>query len=125
MTADVRAASSDVGNAALIEREVITVSLDHTFGFELANVGAGAIEVQRQCRSADGLGPSGSRSRGRLGDGREPHSCCVAAGYSDCSFGVRKHRSRRYEGAFDLGQAFDVDSPARETSDRSAVQRDI
>ena len=59
-----------VGNAALIEREAVTLPLDHAFGFELADVGPAAIEVQRQCRRADGRGLSGSRSRDRLGDGR-------------------------------------------------------
>ena len=38
---------SQVGNAALIEREGATLSLDHAFGFELADVGPAAIEVQR------------------------------------------------------------------------------
>ena len=61
---------SQVGNAALVEREAVTLPLDHAFGFELADVGPAAIEVQRQCRRADGRGLSGSRSRDRLGDGR-------------------------------------------------------
>src|SRR6476661_8443340 len=56
---------SQVGNAALIEREAVTLPLDHAFGFELADVTPGAIEVLRQCRRADGRGPSGSRSRDR------------------------------------------------------------
>jgi hypothetical protein len=54
-------------NAALIERETVTLPLDHAFGFELADIGPVAIEVQRQCRRADGRGLSGSRSRDRLG----------------------------------------------------------
>ena len=54
---------SQVGNAALVEREAVTLPLDHAFGFELADVGPAAIEVQRQCRRADGRGLSGSRSR--------------------------------------------------------------
>jgi hypothetical protein len=37
--------------------------LDHAFGFELADVGPAAIEMQRQCRRADG--------RGLLDRGRE------------------------------------------------------
>jgi hypothetical protein len=32
---------SQVGNAALIEREAATLPLDHAFGFELADVGPG------------------------------------------------------------------------------------
>jgi hypothetical protein len=36
---------SQVGNAALVEREAITLPLDHAFGFELADVGP--VEVQR------------------------------------------------------------------------------
>ena len=39
---------SQVGNAALIEREAVTLPLDHAFGFELADVGPAAIEMQRQ-----------------------------------------------------------------------------
>ena len=38
---------SQVGNAALIEREVVTSPLDHAVGFELRDVGPAAIEVQR------------------------------------------------------------------------------
>ena len=38
---------SQVGNAALIEREAVTLPLDHAFGFELADVGPAAIEVPR------------------------------------------------------------------------------
>jgi hypothetical protein len=51
-----------VRNAALVEREAVTLPLDHAFGFELADVGPAAIEVQRQRRRADG--------RGSIGDGR-------------------------------------------------------
>ena len=47
---------SQVGNAALVEREAVTLPLDHAFGFELADVGPAAIEVLRQCRRADGRG---------------------------------------------------------------------
>ena len=61
---------SQVGNAALVKQEAVTVPLDHAFGFELADVGPAAIEVLRQCRRADGRGLGGSRSRDRLGDGR-------------------------------------------------------
>jgi hypothetical protein len=38
---------SQVGNAALVEREAVTLPLDHAFGFELADVGPAAIEVLR------------------------------------------------------------------------------
>jgi hypothetical protein len=38
---------SQVSNAASIEREAVTFPLDHAFGFELADVGPAAIEVQR------------------------------------------------------------------------------
>ena len=37
---------SQLGNAALIEREAVTVPLDNAFGFEIADVGSAAIEVQ-------------------------------------------------------------------------------
>jgi hypothetical protein len=50
-----------------IEREAAALPLDHAFGFQLADVGPAAIEMQRQCRRADGRGLSGSRSRDRLG----------------------------------------------------------
>ena len=69
---------SEVGNTALVEREAITLPLDHAIGFELADIGPAAIEVQRQRRSTDGDG-------GPIdGDGlsHERHSCCVAVGYS-------------------------------------------
>jgi hypothetical protein len=36
---------SQVGNAALIEREAANLPLDDAFGFELADVGPAAIEV--------------------------------------------------------------------------------
>jgi hypothetical protein len=49
VTADARAAKvSRVGKPALIEREGVTLPLDHAFG-----LGPAAIEVQRQCRRAD------------------------------------------------------------------------
>jgi hypothetical protein len=51
-----------VGNAALIEREAVTLPLDHAFGFELADVGPAAIEVQRR---ADALTVAGFLDRGR------------------------------------------------------------
>jgi hypothetical protein len=38
---------AQVGNTAPIEREAVTLPLDHAFGFELADVGAAAIEVER------------------------------------------------------------------------------
>jgi hypothetical protein len=56
---------SQVGNAALVEREAVTLQLDHALGFELADVGPAAIEVQRQRRRAHGRGFSGSPSRDR------------------------------------------------------------
>jgi hypothetical protein len=62
---------SQIGNAALVEREAVTLPLDHAFGFELADVGPGAIEVQRERRRADSRGLSGSWSRHRLGDVRD------------------------------------------------------
>ena len=34
---------SQISNAALVEREAVTLPLDHAFGFELANVGPAAI----------------------------------------------------------------------------------
>src|SRR6478609_4963221 len=87
---------SQIRNAALIEREAVTLPLDYAFGFELADVGQAAIEVQRQCRRADGRGLSGSRSRDRLDDGRAINgdrfrhcvcSCSVALGYLTSAFG--------------------------------------
>jgi hypothetical protein len=45
---------SQIRHVALVEREAVTVPLNHAFGFELADVGAGAIEVLCQCRHADG-----------------------------------------------------------------------
>jgi hypothetical protein len=38
---------SQVGNAAWVEREAVTLPLDHAFGFELADVTPAAIEMQR------------------------------------------------------------------------------
>jgi len=38
---------SQIGDAAPIKREAVTLLLDHAFGFELADVRAAAIEVQR------------------------------------------------------------------------------
>jgi hypothetical protein len=32
---------------SVIEREAVTLPLDHTFGFELRDIGPAAIEVQR------------------------------------------------------------------------------
>jgi len=40
---------SQVGDATLVEREAVTLPLDHAFGFELADIGPAAMEVQRQC----------------------------------------------------------------------------
>jgi len=39
---------SQVGNTALVERETVTLPLDHASGFDLANVGPAAIVMQRQ-----------------------------------------------------------------------------
>ena len=60
---------SQVGNAALVEREAVTLPLDHAFGFELADVGPAAIEVQRQCRRADGRGLADRRRETGLATG--------------------------------------------------------
>jgi hypothetical protein len=46
---------SQVGNAALVEREAVTLPLDHAFGFELADIRAAAIEVLRKCLTVAGL----------------------------------------------------------------------
>lgn len=57
-----------VGNSALVEREAVTLPLDHANGFELADIGPAAIEVQRQCRRADGFGDGlGHKHHFRLG----------------------------------------------------------
>jgi hypothetical protein len=61
--------------------------LDHAFGFQLADVGPAAIEVQRQCRRADGRGLSGSGAINGEGLSHRVRSCCVAARYSD--YGIR------------------------------------
>ena len=50
-------------------REAVILPLDHAFGFELADVGPAAIEMQRQCRHADGRG-LWIASRDMSGDGR-------------------------------------------------------
>ena len=42
-----RAASIAGGNPARVEREAVTLPLDHAFGFELADVGPAAIKVLR------------------------------------------------------------------------------
>jgi hypothetical protein len=74
---------SQIGNATLVEREVVTLPLDHAFCFELADVGPAAIEVHRQCRRADGCGLSGSRSGGDgraiIGDGLRHRFAPVAS----------------------------------------------
>jgi hypothetical protein len=53
---------SQVSYAALIEREAVTLPLNHAFGFELADVGPAAIEVLRERRPANGrrhrIGPA-------------------------------------------------------------------
>jgi hypothetical protein len=38
---------SQVGNAALVEREAVTLPLDHALGFELVDIGPAAIEMRR------------------------------------------------------------------------------
>ena len=53
---------SQVGNAALIEREAVTLALNYAFGFELADVGPAAIEMQRY---ADALTVAGFLDLGR------------------------------------------------------------
>jgi hypothetical protein len=55
---------SQVSDAASIEREAVTLPLDHAF-FELADVGPAAVEVQRQCRRADGRGLFGIAVEGQ------------------------------------------------------------
>ena len=90
---------SQVGNAALVEREAVTLPLDHAFGFELADVGSAAIKVLRQCRRVDGRGLSGTGARDGLGEGGRLmvtavsaivfRSYCIATGYSDCSGSVK------------------------------------
>jgi hypothetical protein len=35
------------GNAALVEREAVTLPLDHALGFELVDIGPAAIEMRR------------------------------------------------------------------------------
>jgi len=77
---------SQVGDAAPVEREAITLPLDHAFGFELADVGPTAIKVQRQCRRADGRGLWAINGDGF---GLRVRSCCVAVGYSDGSVSVK------------------------------------
>ncbi|MGC1564114.1 MAG: hypothetical protein WA820_30290 [Bradyrhizobium sp.] len=71
MIADARAAII-ASNAVLIEREAVTLPLDHAFGFEPADVGPAAIKVQRQCRRADGVAGflDRGRERGVATDGR-------------------------------------------------------
>ena len=53
---------SQVSNAALVE--AVTLPLDHAFGFELADVGPAAIEVQRA--NADALTVAGLGDRRRM-----------------------------------------------------------
>jgi len=45
--ADARAANIAGKQHGSVEREAVTLLLDHAFGFELADVGPAAIEVQR------------------------------------------------------------------------------
>jgi hypothetical protein len=98
VTADARAASIAGRQPALVEREAVTLPLDHAFGFELADVGSAAIEMQRQCGRADGRGLGGSQSRDRLGNGpainrdglcHRVRSCCVAVRIAHFRF--RRH----------------------------------
>jgi hypothetical protein len=67
-----------VGNAALVEREAATLPLDDALGFELADVGPGAIEVQRQCRRAAASATDGPSTVTVSGIVLVPD--CVAAG---------------------------------------------
>ena len=53
---------SQVGNAALVEQEAVTLPLDHAFGFEFADVGPGAIKMRAY---ADALTIAGFLDRGR------------------------------------------------------------
>jgi hypothetical protein len=53
---------SDVGNAALIEREAVTLPLNHAFGFELADVVPGC---NRGAALADARTVAGFLDRGR------------------------------------------------------------
>ena len=56
---------SQVGNAALVEREAVTLPLDHAFGFELADV----VRQQSRCTaSADALTVAGFLDRDREAD---------------------------------------------------------
>ena len=38
---------SEIGDAALIEWEAVTLQMDHAFGFELRDLGPAAIKVLR------------------------------------------------------------------------------
>ena len=53
---------SQTGNAALVEREAVTLPLDHAFGFELADVGPAAVKMRA---NADALTVAGFLDRGR------------------------------------------------------------
>jgi hypothetical protein len=74
---------SQVGNSALMEREAVTLPLDHAFGFELPSVGPAAIEVQRQGGCAGGRGRGGSPSSTAA---LAPGGRSSAAGSVSCSF---------------------------------------
>jgi hypothetical protein len=76
---------SQVGDAALVEREAVTLPLDHAIGFELADVGSG---LQSRCSaSADALTVARFLRPGRIAivftllrRGRLTHFrfCCIA-----------------------------------------------
>ena len=53
---------TQVRNTVLVERQTVTLPLDHAFGFELADVGPAAIEC---CASADALMVAGFLDSGR------------------------------------------------------------
>jgi len=90
---------SQVGNAALIERVAVTLPLDHAFGFELADVGPPAIEVQRQCRCADGRGFGGAQWRdGRFGGGRDSWRMPIRRGEILLPDRNRDHEALTYGG---------------------------
>jgi len=72
--------------------------LDHTFGFELADVGPAAIKVQRQCRRADGIAglPDRRREEGLATGGRSTLAAVAAIVFIPvASAGIAQSRSRR------------------------------
>jgi hypothetical protein len=55
---------SQVGKSAFVERKAVALPLDHAIGFELAYVGPGAVEVQRQCDAPTVAGLADRRPTG-------------------------------------------------------------